>query len=155
MNAERTHIPRFVAARIGQVLDLGDHRIYIVLSASEMASDIVIAEVEVDPGGGPPRHLHTREDEIFLIQAGRFAFQIGDEAMEAGPGDSLFAPRKIPHAWRCISEEPARMVCLLTPGTNFEAFAQAIVEQQLSLTSAEEVGRVLALAEKHGIQHQV
>ena len=64
MNAEPTHIPRFVAARTGQVLDFGDHRVYIKLSASEMASDIVITGVEVDPGGGPPRHLHTWEDEI-------------------------------------------------------------------------------------------
>ena len=141
MNAKHTHrLPRFVAARTGHVLNLGDHRAYFILSASQIANDFLLVEAEVDPGGGPPRHLHTREDETFIIQAGRFAIRVGEETVEAGPGDSLFAPRNVPHVWRCISEEPGRMLDLVTPGTNFEAFARAIVEQQISLTSPADAG---------------
>ena len=84
------HIARLVGARTGDVLDLGDHRTFLILSPSEIASDFLLVEAEVDPGGGPPRHLHSREDETFIIRAGRFAIQVGHETMEAGLGDTLF-----------------------------------------------------------------
>ena len=53
----------------------------------------VIDTVRVAPGGPPPPvHVHAGQDEVFHVLGGRFRFRIGDELIEAGPGDVLFGP---------------------------------------------------------------
>lgn len=71
--------------------------------------------------GGPPLHLHHEQDEWFFVQEGRFLFQIGDQAYDLGPGDSIFGPRKIPHAFVNRSETGRLMVAFQPAGT-MEAF---------------------------------
>jgi hypothetical protein len=47
-----------------------------------------------------PRHTHTREDEAYFVLAGEMEVTVGDEAFILRPGDSLMAPRGIPHQLR-------------------------------------------------------
>ena len=35
---------------------------------------VAVVGVAVPPGGGPPAHRHSREDEVFVIRAGRYRF---------------------------------------------------------------------------------
>ena len=46
-----------------------------------------------------PMHMHEREDEYSFVLAGRLGAQIGDEVVEAGPGELVVKPRGIPHAY--------------------------------------------------------
>src|SRR5688500_9799867 len=46
-----------------------------------------------------PTHTHENEDEYSFVLAGRMGAQIGDEVLEAGPGDLVLKPRGIPHAF--------------------------------------------------------
>ena len=52
---------------------------------------------------------------------GRFGVQLGDEVLEAGPGDLLFKPRGIAHAFWNAGEEPARLLELISPA-GFEQY---------------------------------
>jgi quercetin dioxygenase-like cupin family protein len=115
--------PLFVPDGTGPLADLGDHRARIKVSARDTDGAFLLADTDVDPQGGVPPHIHDREDETFYILAGRFAIEVGEQSIEAGPGDTVFAPRGIPHTWRCISDTPGRFILLITPGANFEAFA--------------------------------
>src|SRR4051812_558610 len=45
------------------------------------------------PGGGPPPHVHTREDEFFYVLDGTFEIRIGDELHALRPGGFAFVPR--------------------------------------------------------------
>ena len=72
--------------------------------------------------GGPPRHVHHEQDEWFYVTRGQFAFEIGEERFRLGPGDSLFAPRKIPHAWACIDPDRGTILTILSPAGTFETF---------------------------------
>lgn len=49
-------------------------------------------------GKGPLWHVHPY-DEIFIIRAGRALFTIGEDKIEAGPGDILLGPADIPHKY--------------------------------------------------------
>ena len=49
--------------------------------------------------GGPPRHFHYEQDEWFYAMEGEFVFEVGEDKFLLRPGDSLFAPRMIPHVW--------------------------------------------------------
>ena len=75
---------------------------------------------EARRGAASPLHVHEREDEQFLVLEGEVGFVIGDERAIAGPGQSVFLPRGVPHAYVVLSET-ARVVGSATPG-GFEAF---------------------------------
>jgi quercetin dioxygenase-like cupin family protein len=55
------------------------------------------------PGSEPPLHVHHASDETFYILEGAMRFLIGDQLHDAGPGDVVFAPRGIPHAFKMKS----------------------------------------------------
>ena len=48
------------------------------------------------PGTGPKLHRHPYE-EIFIVQEGDVLFTLGDETIEAGPGDIVVVPAGAPH----------------------------------------------------------
>ena len=72
--------------------------------------------------GGPPRHLHFEQDEWFYAIEGEFAFEVGDEKFILRPGDSLFAPRMVPHVWAYVGEHPGTLLLALQPAGTFEEF---------------------------------
>jgi quercetin dioxygenase-like cupin family protein len=148
--------PLVVPAGAGPYVDLGDHRGHIKVSAQSSGGDFVLAETEADPQGGVPPHIHTREDETFYILSGRFAIQIGEQTIEAEPGDTVFAPRNIAHAWYCVSDTPGRFLLLITPGANFEAFAIAMAQRGFvpaaAMADPAVAAEFMALTERYGIQ---
>ncbi len=58
---------------------------------------ILILENTFHAKGGPARHLHFDQDEWFYALEGDFVVEVGQERFLLKPGDSLFAPRRIPH----------------------------------------------------------
>ena len=74
------------------------------------------------PGWGPPRHIHSREDEIFYILDGSYELHVGDERRTVSAGASAILPRNIPHAFRNVASTPSRLVFVVTPGGLEEYF---------------------------------
>lgn len=72
--------------------------------------------------GGPPRHFHYEQDEWFYAMEGEFAFEVGDEKFILGPGDSLFAPRMIPHVWAYTGNKPGTLLLAVQPAGTLEEF---------------------------------
>jgi quercetin dioxygenase-like cupin family protein len=64
---------------------------------------------------GPPRHVHTHEDECFYVLDGTVAVTCGDEAFEAGPRSFVFLPRGLAHAFHAAEGE-ARVLMIAVPG---------------------------------------
>ena len=62
----------------------------------------------------PPLHLHHAEDEAWYVLEGKLTFTIGERRTEAGPGDFVFAPRDVPHAFT-VDVEPSRVLVVTTP----------------------------------------
>ena len=71
---------------------------------------------------GPPRHFHYEQDEWFYAMAGEFAFEVGDEKFVLRPGDSLFAPRMIPHVWAYVGNTPGTLLLAVQPAGSLEEF---------------------------------
>ncbi|SDB31775.1 Mannose-6-phosphate isomerase, cupin superfamily [Flavobacteriaceae bacterium MAR_2010_188] len=72
--------------------------------------------------GGPPRHFHYEQDEWFYAIEGEFAFEVGDEKFVLRPGDSLFAPRMIPHVWAYVGDKPGTLLLAIQPAGSLEEF---------------------------------
>ena len=87
--------------------------------------------------GGPPRHVHHEQDEWFYVVAGEFAMEVGEENFRLTAGDSLFAPRKVPHAWAQVSDEPGTLITMVSPAGTFEDFILETTRHATLPTQAE------------------
>ena len=93
-----------------------------VVTAEQTGGAFAVIEHDLAPRElGAPTHTHEREDEISYVTSGRLGVQIGDEVLEAGPGDTVVKPRGIPHAFWNPGDEPVRFLEMITPA-GFEAY---------------------------------
>jgi mannose-6-phosphate isomerase-like protein (cupin superfamily) len=113
------------------------------LSAQDTGGALYVFEHRQMAKGGPPRHVHHDQDEWFYVVEGEFAVEVGDEKFRLKPGDSLFAPRKLPHAWAHVGETPGTLITLASPAGTFETFMQGTTEQA-TLPAPEEIDRAFA-----------
>ena len=101
------------------------------------------------PGGGPPPHIHHREDETFQILEGEYEFTIGGKTVIAREGTTLFAPRGIAHTYRYLGTQPGRLMCVITP-SGFEGFFEEI--GALTPEQQQNIPQVLTIGAKYGLE---
>ncbi len=99
---------------------LGDYTIFKVTS-EQTGGAYAVVEQTIQPGQGPPLHVHRHESEVFYILEGSFEVTVGEEKVMAEPGSLLVAPRDIPHTFRNVGDAPGRFLLTILPG-NFSNF---------------------------------
>jgi len=72
--------------------------------------------VEVAPRGGPPLHVHHKQEETIHVLKGRFKVRIGDGIYYLEEGGFAYMPSKIPHAFLNLTDQPAEIIVVYTPG---------------------------------------
>jgi uncharacterized cupin superfamily protein len=77
-------------------------------------------EAIVPPDGGPPPHVHSREDEGFYILEGEITLQVGEKRIVATAGMFANMPVGTPHSFKNETARPARMLIFPShlPGWN-------------------------------------
>jgi quercetin dioxygenase-like cupin family protein len=90
--------------------------------------DIFIIENTFHTKGGPAKHLHHFQDEWFFALEGEFLIDVGGERYTIQPGDSLLAPRGIPHVWAHTGQAVGRMLIVFTPAGKMEAFFREVTK---------------------------
>jgi mannose-6-phosphate isomerase-like protein (cupin superfamily) len=75
-----------------------------------------------------PIHTHERENEYSFVLAGRLGAQIGDEVVEAGPGELVVKPRGLPHAFWNPGDEETRVLEIISPAGFEHYFAELAPE---------------------------
>jgi quercetin dioxygenase-like cupin family protein len=101
------------------------------------------------PGGGPPPHIHSREDETFQVIEGEYEFTVDGKSFVANKGTTIFAPRRIPHTYRYRGQAPGRLLCVITPA-GFEGFFEAV--GALTPQQQQDIPRVVGLATEFGLE---
>jgi mannose-6-phosphate isomerase-like protein (cupin superfamily) len=101
------------------------------------------------PNGGPPPHIHHREDETFQVLEGDYEFTVGDKSFVAKKGTTIFAPRGVPHTYRYLGQTPGRLMCIITPA-GFEGFFEAI--GALTPEQQHDIPRVIAVGKEFGLE---
>ncbi len=91
-------------------------------------SDLFILENTFLAKGGPARHLHYDQEEWFYILEGEFLFEVGAERFHLHPGDSLLAPRRVPHVFAFAGEARGRILIAFLPAGKMEAFFREVTK---------------------------
>lgn len=94
----------------------------------EDSGGIFILENTFHARGGPARHLHYDQDEWFYAVEGQFVVEVGLERFRLNPGDSLLAPRKIPHVWAHVGDTRGRILITFMPAGKMEAFFREVTK---------------------------
>ena len=103
---------------------LGD-KMLIKQSSETTGGKYAVIEQFLHPGGGPPPHTHTREDEVFFIVSGEFDILLGETTVRAQAGDVLNAPKNVKHTYHCAGTEPGTIMFLTYPAGIERFFADA------------------------------
>ena len=129
--------------RSGESVRLGpvDHLEFKV-TAEDTNGAFGVFETLTTPTIGPPAHLHHEQDEWFYVLEGEYDFVVGGETFHLRMGDSLFAPRKVPHAWACTTAKPGRMIIALQPAGGMEPFFRELAARIAQGGSPEEFAQI-------------
>jgi mannose-6-phosphate isomerase-like protein (cupin superfamily) len=86
----------------------------MLLDSKATDGQLMVGRFDVSRGEAPPYHLHTREDEVFMLIKGTALVWYAEQEMELAEGGIVFLPKKFPHAYR-ITSERADLLMINTP----------------------------------------
>jgi quercetin dioxygenase-like cupin family protein len=104
--------------------------------------------VEVAPRGGPPLHVHHRQDETIHVLKGRYKVRIGEDVFVLEEGGFAYLPAGVPHAFLNLTGEPGEVIVVYVPGGGHHFYAE-----MGPLARAEKPDRsaIAAVFAKHGM----
>ena len=144
--------PRIVTPEQGQEGFLGSIGVRFLVDGVDSSERFSLVEHPMSPRAlAAPLHRHTREDEYSYVLQGRMGALLGDDVVEAGPGDLVHKPRGQWHTFWNAGDEPCRILEIIAPG-GFEHFFDELGEA----VEKGEVNDALwgHLSERYGIDFQ-
>lgn len=118
------------ADRFGERHNLGIGLLSFKVSTADSQGALLVVELVHHTKGGPPRHLHRAQDEVFYVVEGEYLLEVGQEQFRLRPGDCAFGPRTVPHTWAFVGEQTGRIVFTVTPAGRLEDFFHALSRLQ-------------------------
>ena len=121
---------------------------------------ISVMETLAPHGDSPPLHVHQTEDEAFHVLEGELRMRAGDTELRIGAGETLLAPKGVPHTYRVESPEGARWLVITSRG-EFERFVRALSRPaeaselpapNPAAPTPEQEDELAAAAREHGIK---
>jgi mannose-6-phosphate isomerase-like protein (cupin superfamily) len=101
---------------------LGFSSILFKVPTSETAGGLFVMEHTHLLPGGPPLHLHLNQEEWFYVMEGEVVFQVGEQRVHLHAGDSVLAPRRVPHTFSSVGTTPGRMIIAFCPAGKMEQY---------------------------------
>ncbi|WAX94064.1 cupin domain-containing protein [Aminobacter sp. NyZ550] len=109
----------------GELLWFAGSLATIKVSGEAGADTISVIEHLMPYGSSPPLHIHVNEDEVFHILDGVMRFNVGGKEFFGRAGQTMMAPKGVPHSYRVESAEGARCLTVTTRG-DFERLVREI-----------------------------
>src|SRR5438067_11871905 len=129
---------------------LGSIGVRFVIDGQEADERFSLVEHPMSPRAlAAPLHRHTREDEYSFVLEGRMGALLGDDVVEAGPGDLVFKPRNQWHTFWTAGDEPCRILEIISPA-GFERFFQELVD--MGGVTVADPEAVADLSQRYGLE---
>ena len=129
---------------------LGSIGVRFIIDGLEARERFSLVEHPMSPRAlAAPVHRHTREDEYSFVLEGRMGALLGDDVVEAGPGDLVFKPRDQWHTFWNAGDEPCRILEIISPA-GFEKFFQELSDMGGVIEAGPDA--VAQLSERYGLE---
>jgi mannose-6-phosphate isomerase-like protein (cupin superfamily) len=117
---------KVVGPNDGKAGFLGSIGVRFMIDGDETDGGFSLVEHPMSPRAlAAPVHRHLREDEYSFVLEGRMGALLGEEVLEAGPGDLVFKPRNQWHTFWNAGDEPCRILEIIAPA-GFERFFEEL-----------------------------
>jgi len=155
-----THSPTIRKPSEGRTIAVVGDVYRFLATGEETDQKYAMWEAIVPPGGGPPPHIHSREEESFYVLEGEITFTVGEENFLATPGTFANMPVGSLHSFKNESDKTARMILSVAPAGLEQMFFEFGVPLLEGSTEAqpptqEEIDKLLQIAPKYGIEIKV
>jgi len=149
--------PIIRSSQQGRTVSLVGDVYRFLATGEDTNSKYTLIEALVSPGGGPPPHVHSREEEGFYILEGEIAFTIDGKRVVATPGMFANMPVGTPHSFKNETNKLAKMLATVAPAGLEKMFMEIAVPLAEGATTAlpptkEDIEKLLAIAPKYGIE---
>jgi len=153
----RSNEVTYIPAGSGPVYWGPGDQIRFLITGEQTGGAFFMAEISVPPGGGPPPHIHWREEETFFLQQGTVTIQVGGRILHASSGDCVCLPRGIMHSFKNTGNVDAEFLLVVTPAGLENFFKEAFYPAQNSsapppLITEAMLNRLLSAAARHGLE---
>ena len=141
-----------VVARDGRTpapLNIVGEETVVKVSAQDSGGTLAFFHLVAPPMSGPPRHVHTREDELFYVLEGELVFELDGERHTVGAGDTVYLRRGVVHAYQNFTTSAARLLIATTPGVFSDFFVALSAATPPGALPAPD--RLDALGQQYGI----
>jgi mannose-6-phosphate isomerase-like protein (cupin superfamily) len=129
---------------------LGSIGVRFMIDGAEAGKRFSLVEHPMSPRAlAAPLHMHTKEDGYTYVLQGRVGAMLGDDVVEAGPGDLVHKPRNQWHTFWNAGDEPARILEIISPA-GFEGFFHELSDMGGVLAVGEEA--LAELNRRYGLQ---
>lgn len=114
--------------RFNEPRGMGISALAFKVGTQETNGGLFVLEQTMHAKGGPPRHIHPDQEEWFYAMEGSFVVEVAEEHFELTAGDSILAPRGVPHTWAFVGEGIGRFLVAFTPAGKMEAFFREVTK---------------------------
>jgi mannose-6-phosphate isomerase-like protein (cupin superfamily) len=124
----QTTSSRVVGTTDGKAGFLGSIGVRFMLDGATSAGGFSLVEHPMSARAlAAPLHRHTNEDEYSYVLEGRMGALLGDDVLEAGPGDLVLKPRGEWHTFWNAGDDPCRILEIIAPA-GFEGFFAELID---------------------------
>jgi uncharacterized cupin superfamily protein len=141
--------PRIHAAHEGRPLDILGNRMLEKAGSDDLGGGAAVFVQTVMPGGGPPAHVHRDTDEFFYVLEGEIEAWIGGDHAVLRPGTSATLPRGIAHRFDNLTDRPARVLTVVSPGSGARFFDDI---DRARLQMPQDFAPLAAIVARHDIE---
>ena len=130
----------------------GDEYHYLA-TGKETDGQYFLFEGIIPPGGGPPPHIQTREEELFYVLDGEITFYVEGEEVVAPKGTFINMPKGVKHNFRNQSSETAKMLFLFSPAGIEGLFDEMVKDQDMANHPEGAIAALNELGENYGVTY--
>lgn len=106
----------------------GGLRLDVKVSPGDPVGGLYIVEHTDEATGGPPQHIHHDQDEWFCVLVGAYVRIVGDGRFDLEAGDSVFAPRGVPHVWAHTDARTGWLLLAFQPAGHVESLVTGLAQ---------------------------
>ena len=152
----------------GERVQFGGLGVRFMIGGEDSGGNFALVEHPIKPRAlAAPIHTHQHEDEYTFVLEGEIGVQVGEEVLVGRPGDLVFKPRGVPHAFWNAGDTLARALEIISPAGFERYFAEiapllpptnpgppderALLAVQASYGLEMDMSSIPVLVERHGL----